>query len=93
MRCGSRRCGLATKEGDDFAVRLYVTFDLDTALLSAADRMVVVHSGAAKLGTWVSHQRDVAADFRRAFALEPPAVNAVIVASDTDNTGETAEAY
>ncbi|MGE0876200.1 MAG: DUF3047 domain-containing protein [Burkholderiales bacterium] len=126
---------LATKDGDDFAVRLYVTFDLDTSLLSAADRMkvglarmiygdrvpvaalcyvwdarapvgtfapnaytdrvrmVVVDSGPEKLGAWVSHQRDVAADFRRAFSLEPPAVNAVIIASDTDNTGESAEAY
>ena len=33
------RGGLATKEGDDFALRLYVTFDLDPALLSIGDRM------------------------------------------------------
>ena len=31
--------GLATKETDDFALRLYVTFDLDPDRLSLADRM------------------------------------------------------
>ena len=30
---------LAAKEGDDFALRLYVTFDLDPATLSLGDRM------------------------------------------------------
>ena len=30
---------LATKEGDDFTLRLYVTFDLDPAALSFGDRM------------------------------------------------------
>ena len=33
------RSDLATKEGDDFALRLYVTFDLDPAALSLGDRM------------------------------------------------------
>ena len=33
------RGGLATKETDDFALRLYVTFDLDPDRLSLADRM------------------------------------------------------
>jgi hypothetical protein len=35
----------------------------------------------------------VADDFRRAFGIEAPAVNSVIVSADTDNTGETAETY
>jgi len=126
---------IAAKEGDDFAARLYVTFDLDTALLGAGDRMriglarmvygprvpvaalcyvwdsrspagtvvpnaytdrvrmIVADSGTAKLGQWVRHERDVAADFRSAFGMEPPAVNAVIISTDTDNTGEAAEAF
>jgi Protein of unknown function (DUF3047) len=33
------RGGLGTREGDDFALRLYVTFDLDPAALPLGDRM------------------------------------------------------
>jgi hypothetical protein len=64
-------------------------------------RMVVVESGPARLGQWLRMQRDVAEDYRRAFGADDPEVarrpvprvNAVVVSSDTDNTGETAEAY
>jgi hypothetical protein len=35
----------------------------------------------------------VVEDFRRAFGADAPAINGVIVSTDTDNTGETAEAY
>jgi hypothetical protein len=56
-------------------------------------QMVVADSGPAQLGRWVRHERDYAADFRRAFAAEPPPVNGVIVSVDTDNTGERAETY
>lgn len=129
------RGGLASRESDDFALRLYVLFDLDPDLLSFADRMkislarafwgarlplaalcyvwdgqapagtiapnaytdrvrmVVADSGSASLGRWVSHERDVAEDFRLAFGLPAPAITSVIVSADTDNTGETTEAY
>jgi len=53
----------------------------------------VVESGAARLGRWSDYERDVAADYRRAFGAEPPAVSGVVVSTDTDNTGERAEAY
>lgn len=56
-------------------------------------RMLVVDSGSANLGRWVAHERDVAADYRRAFGAAPPAVKGVVVSTDTDNTGESAEAY
>jgi hypothetical protein len=126
---------LASKSGDDFAARLYVTFDVDEARLSALDRMkvglarlaygddvplaalcyvwdvrapvgttvpnaytdrvrmVVVDSGPEKLGRWVEHERNVADDFRRAFGHEPPSVTGVIVSTDTDNTGESAQTW
>jgi len=129
------RGGLASKASDDFALRLYVLFDLDPDLLSLADRMkislarafwgtrlplaalcyvwdgrapagtiapnaytdrvqmVVADSGPAFLGRWVSHERDVAEDFRAAFGLPAPAVTSVIVSADTDNTGESIEAW
>ena len=56
-------------------------------------RMVVADSGPAELGRWVSRERNVAEDYRRAFGTEPPIVDAIIVSADTDNTGETAESY
>lgn len=56
-------------------------------------RMLVVESGATRLGRWVGYERDVAADYRRAFGAEPPAINGVAVSTDTDNTGETAESF
>ncbi len=56
-------------------------------------RMVVVESGAARLGRWLAYERDVAVDYRSAFGAEPPAISGVAVSTDTDNTGETAESY
>ena len=35
------RSNIATKEGDDFPLRLYVTFDLDPATLSFGERMQI----------------------------------------------------
>lgn len=56
-------------------------------------RMIVVESGAKRVGEWVRYRRDVAEDFRRAFEEEPAEVLAVGVMTDTDNTRETARAW
>jgi hypothetical protein len=56
-------------------------------------QMVVADSGTESLGRWRKHERDVAADFRRAFGMEAPSVGGVIVSADTDNTGESAESF
>ncbi|QSA96327.1 DUF3047 domain-containing protein [Methylococcus sp. EFPC2] len=56
-------------------------------------RMIVLESGAAKVGQWVRESRDVAADFRAAFGDEPPSISGVALATDTDNTGERAVSY
>ena len=53
-------------------------------------RMIVVDSGSKALGQWVSHRRDLAADFQRAFGHEFPTLpplEAVAVGADADNTG------
>jgi hypothetical protein len=126
---------LATKAGDDFPARLYVTFDVVVESLPAGERlrigaarmlygpdvpvaalcyvwdtkaapgtiapnaytdrvrMVVIDSGAGNVGRWIRHERNVLEDFRHAFGAEPPAINGVIVSTDTDNTGETAETF
>jgi Protein of unknown function (DUF3047) len=56
-------------------------------------RVIVAESGAANLGKWVTIRRDVAADFRAAFGEEPPEISGVVLATDTDNTGESATAF
>ena len=125
---------ISTKQGDDYAARVYVLFDYDIrklpfsvrtrirmARLFGADiplatlcyvwdgktpagtsvwspytdrvRMIVAESGAANLGKWVTIRRDVAADFRAAFGEDPPPISGVVLATDTDNTGESATAF
>ncbi|MBC7501436.1 MAG: DUF3047 domain-containing protein [Herminiimonas sp.] len=56
-------------------------------------RMIVIESGADKVGQWVTETRDLGADFMAAFGEVPPNVVAVALATDTDNTGETAIAW
>jgi len=55
-------------------------------------RMLVVDSGAAKAGRWVGVRRNVRQDFQRAFGDLPGKLNGLAIASDTDNTGESAHA-
>jgi Protein of unknown function (DUF3047) len=55
--------------------------------------MVVASSGDAQVGQWVSLQRNVAEDYRRAFNTDPPRIIGVAVSVDTDNTGEATTSY
>ncbi len=126
---------LATKQGDDYAARIYVAFKYDPARVSVWNRvkygiiralygeypphaginyvwatrepagtrawnaysdrvrMIVVRSGAADLGRWVSESRDVLEDYRAAFGEEPPPIAGVAIMTDTDDTGERAVAW
>lgn len=56
-------------------------------------RLIVVASGAARLGRWVDFERNVAADFQAAFGEAAPPVQAIAIATDTDNTGADATAH
>ena len=56
-------------------------------------KMIVATSGSARQGQWVSLQRDVAADYRRAFGTAPPRITGIAIAVDTDNTGESTISY
>jgi hypothetical protein len=60
-------------------------------------RMIVVESGGARVNQWLAVERDVAADFRAAFGEAAgsgvPVVSAIAIATDTDNTGESAVAF
>ena len=56
-------------------------------------RMLAVSSGVEKTGDWVSLERDITADYRKAFGEEPPAIIGIAIMSDSDNTGEQASAW
>ncbi|BCR05937.1 hypothetical protein DESUT3_30060 [Desulfuromonas versatilis] len=55
--------------------------------------MLACQSGEQMVGQWVQERRNVLEDYRRIFGEEPPAVGAIAVMSDTDNTGEAVVAY
>lgn len=124
-----------SREGDDYAARVYVMFDYplerlplrERLLIRAARafhdpdvpaaalcyvwdsrlppgtvlaspytprvRIIVVDSGARHAGEWRTVERDVADDFRRAFGEDLPAISAIAVATDTDNTREQVTAW
>lgn len=56
-------------------------------------KLIVVESGAARAKQWVDVERNLLRDFRAAFGEEAPAVSAIAVATDTDNTGTFATAF
>lgn len=60
---------------------------------SANVGMVVLRSGNADAGVWQFEQRDVLADYRRCFGKTASVISAVAVLVDTDNTGQSAEAW
>jgi Protein of unknown function (DUF3047) len=59
-------------------------------------RYIVLNTGGNPLKTWQDHQRDVKADFLKAFGAESqiiPAVTAIIVGADSDNTQGSSLGY
>ncbi|OYY63699.1 DUF3047 domain-containing protein [Sphingomonas sp. 28-62-11] len=55
-------------------------------------RMVVVQSGNAQAGNWVNERRDVLADMQSQFGTTAGRMTLIALATDTDNTGGTAQA-
>lgn len=55
--------------------------------------MVAVNSGAGQAGQWVTVERDIVADYQRAFGESPPPLVGIAIMSDSDNTGESATAW
>ena len=56
-------------------------------------RMLVVESGNAKAGQWLSEARDLKQDYLAAFGGRAPDVTGLAIATDTDNTHGDAEAW
>ncbi len=128
---------LSQKDGDDYAARLYVFFDLPLDRLSFGDnlkiraaralsgadvpaaalcyvwggtrqatgtsawnpytdrvRMIVMDSPPqSPPETWRSHARDIRRDWTEAFGGAMPHVSGVGIGGDTDNTGESVDAW
>jgi hypothetical protein len=56
-------------------------------------QMVVASSGSGGVGAWQSLSRNVREDYKRAFGEDPGRMIAYGVLTDTDNTGESVEAW
>jgi Protein of unknown function (DUF3047) len=54
---------------------------------------VVVQSGPAKLGHWITEHRNVVEDFKKIYGAEPESPGAVSISIDSDDTKSSAEAF
>ncbi len=56
-------------------------------------RKLVVQSGPMQLNQWLDYERDIAADYERAFGEKPGALVGIGIMSDSDNTRSTVTAW
>ncbi|MDB5874068.1 MAG: hypothetical protein JWQ07_3510 [Ramlibacter sp.] len=60
---------------------------------SSRIRTLVVESGTRKLNEWLDYERDIRADYERAFGEAPGALLGIGIMSDSDNTRATTQAW
>jgi hypothetical protein len=56
-------------------------------------KIIALKKGADGAGVWHEEEVDVLRDYRRAFGTEPPAMAAIAVMNDSDNTKESSVSY
>jgi hypothetical protein len=56
-------------------------------------RAIVMESGSSKLDQWLDYERNIRADYERAFGEAPGALIGIAVMTDSDNTRSTARAW
>ncbi|WP_239024312.1 DUF3047 domain-containing protein [Ramlibacter humi] len=56
-------------------------------------RTMVLESGPGQLGRWLDYERNIRADFEKAFGEAPGALVGVAVMTDSDNTRSTSRAW
>lgn len=56
-------------------------------------RKLVVESGARRLNQWVDYERDIRADYERAFGEAPGALVGIAIMTDSDNTASRTQAW
>jgi len=54
---------------------------------------VVVRSGSAELGKWLTEHRNVAEDFKKVYQDDPDSPAAISIAIDSNDTNSTAESF
>ncbi|QAZ38881.1 hypothetical protein C1M51_05220 [Methylibium sp. Pch-M] len=90
---------LVTGERPPFATLMYVWDNgapLESVVINPRSdrvRKIVVESGPAHLRQWREHERDISADYRRAFGEAPGALIGIGLMTDADNTGTSATAW
>ncbi len=55
--------------------------------------VVVLQSGPAELGKWITETRNVYADYKKLYGSEPPAVSGIRLQSNSQHTGTSGEGY
>jgi hypothetical protein len=56
-------------------------------------RKLVLESGPARLGRWLDYERDIRADYEKAFGEAPGALVGIAIMTDSDNTRQKATAW
>jgi len=56
-------------------------------------KAVVLRSGSAELGTWITESRNVYEDYKKLFGKEPPLVTGVRLQINSQHTGTSAESF
>jgi len=56
-------------------------------------RKVVIESGPARLDRWLDYERDVRADYEKAFGEAPGALVGIAIMTDSDNTRQKTKAW
>jgi hypothetical protein len=56
-------------------------------------KMIAVRSGPKETGQWQAEKRDILADYKKLFGGPIPELAGIAIMSDTDNTGESVEAW
>lgn len=56
-------------------------------------RKLVIESGPGRLDRWLDYERDIRADYVKAFGEQPGALVGIAIMTDSDNTRQTAKAW
>ena len=56
-------------------------------------RKLVIESGPGHLGRWLDYERDIRADYEKAFGEAPGALVGIAIMTDSDNTRQQAKAW
>lgn len=88
-----------TGEDMPYAMLMYVwsnTLPVETVIVNPRTdriRKIVVESGPGRLQQWLHYERDVRADYERAFGEVPGPLKGVAIMTDSDNTRGVAKAW